>query len=303
MPDEPLRRHTTFRIGGPASAWAEPADLDDLRRVAEWSRRAAAPLVLLGEGSNLLVHDDGLDAVAVSLSAAAFRRCALEEGGRLRVGCGLSLGGLLRTTCQWGLSGCEFLSGIPGTVGGSLVMNAGGGRAEACDAPDLAERPIRHIGELVESVLLMTPDGDLRRIGREALTFGYRSSNLHGGILLETVLTLTPADPSVVQDRVQQYFRYKRRTQDLVRPSAGCVFRNPPGDSAGRLIEASGLKGRRVGGASVSPIHANFIINDGGAMAADVLALIEIVQETVAREHGVRLEPELIVIGGRRYGS
>ncbi len=305
---EPMRRHTTFRIGGPATAWVEPADLDDLRRVAEWSRRASLPIFLTGEGSNLLVLDGGLDAIVVSLGGSAFRQWSLEED-RLRVGCGMTLGGLLRTTCQLGLSGCEFLSGIPGTVGGSLVMNAGGGRmapsarggTSAASAPDAGRletsRPVRHIGELVESVMLMTVDGDLQRLDRDRLQFAYRSSNLRSGVLLETLLRLERQDQAIVQHRVQQYFQHKRSTQELGRPSAGCIFKNSAGVPAGRLIEASGLKGRRVGGAAVSSVHANFIINDGEATAADVLALVEMVRETVARDHGVQLELELIVVG------
>ncbi|MBI5367964.1 MAG: UDP-N-acetylmuramate dehydrogenase [Planctomycetes bacterium] len=275
--DELLARHTTFRIGGPARCFLQPATVEELAEMLAACRAAGLVPRFLGGGANLLVRDEGVD-VAVSLRR--FRRFAVA-GERVDAGAGLTFMALIQRTRDLGLAGLEKLVGIPGSVGGVLFMNAGGKHGE--------------VGDAVASITVADTDGHVRVLRREEAGFAYRRSGLAGLIVLEGRFQLTPGDPAALRATSRAVHEEKERTQPLSTPSAGCTFKNPPGDKAGRLIEAAGLKGRRVGGASVSLRHANFVVNDAGASAADVLDLIEIVRAVVKDRFGVELELEVQV--------
>lgn len=250
--DEPLARHTTFRIGGPADVLVEPRDEEELAGVLRLAAREGVPLRILGGGANLLVRDEGVRGAVVRLTGLNCRR-------RNRVQAGFPLPRLVRQTLEEGLGGLEPLAGVPGTVGGAVRMNAGG----------------RHgtFGDVVRFVEILTPSGERRRLTRDEAGFRYRGSALDGNLVVAVELDLRPDAGAAA--RFASLLEEKRRTQPLDLPSAGCVFKNPPGGAAGRLIEECGLKGARSGAARVSPLHANFIVNEGGATAADVLRLID----------------------------
>jgi UDP-N-acetylmuramate dehydrogenase len=274
-----MERHTTFRIGGPAKIFYEPEQVDELsetlRRFAEQGER----VYILGAGSNLLVRDEGVAGAVIALRKGAGFRDVKIEGCCVTAGAGVPLARLVKMASEAGLSGLEALVGIPGTVGGAARMNAGG----------------RHgnIGPMVQSALVMKPDGAVERMPREKLVFGYRTSNLKETIVLELELSLKEDQREAVVERTRAIYEEKKKSQPLFEPSAGCVFKNPPGQSAGALIDKAGLKGTAVGGAVVSEKHANFIVNRGGATASDVLKLIEIVRERVRNQFNTALELEV----------
>lgn len=295
--DEPMRLHTSFHIGGPAQIWAEPADREELRRLVALAQMEELPVTMIGGGANLLVRDTGIPGVVINLNSPAFRQ-AVIEGTTVTVGAGVGLDRVLALTREAGLAGCEFLTGIPGRVGGSVRMNAG------------TRAPLHHgvtgwdgaggfraMSDVVTRITVLRHDGTLALLPAEAIGFGYRRSGLNGDIVLEATLALTQDDPSQIADRCAALMAYKRATQDLSAPSAGCIFKNPRGrQAAAWLIDRAGLKGLRVGDAVISPRHANFIINAGAAKASDVLALIDAVQYKVLQEHGVLLELEVQVM-------
>ena len=277
---EPMARHCTWRAGGLAERFFEPADLDDLLAYLR-AAPATEPLTWVGLGSNLLVRDGGITGTVISTSGGL---AAIEwlDDNRLRVGCGAACAKVARLAAQRGLGGGEFLAGIPGTVGGALAMNAGAFGGE--------------IWSLVEAVEILDRSGRLQ--AREAASFrvGYRSVTL--GVEEWFVAgTLRLAVDEDAARKVRAMVARRNETQPLGLPSCGSTFKNPPGDFAGRLIEAAGLKGARLGGAYVSPKHANFIINDGSASAADIEGLMEQVRATVRDRCGVWLESEVRVVG------
>lgn len=280
---EPLRRHTTFRIGGPAEFFVTVEDPAELSALLSVVREASLPLRVLGNGSNLLVADEGVPGVVAVLGGSlAGRRI---EGDRVMAGGGYSLPRLAMECARRGLGGLEFACAIPGTVGAGLVINAGA-----------------HGGELrrvVAAARVMWPDGREEVLQAEALGLGYRTSALldTGAIVTGVELRLAPAHPDALMERVRRYLEHRRATQPAGVPSAGSIFKNPPGDHAGRLIEAAGCKGWRQGDAQVSPTHANFIVNLGHATAQDVLALARRVRDQVQDRFGVRLEPEIRLWG------
>jgi len=282
---EPLARHTTWRVGGPARRLYLPADLEDLAACLR-ALPPQEPLLWLGLGSNLLVRDGGFPGTVVA-TAACLRALEHRGGGLVRAEAGVACPKLARWCARRGLAGAEFFAGIPGTLGGALAMNAGafGGETWA----------------LVEAVETLDRRGRLRRRGPEAFRVGYREvRGPEGEWFVAVWLRLRPAGPgerAAVEARIRELLARRAATQPLGQPSCGSVFRNPPGDHAARLIEAAGLKGRRRGGAQVSERHANFIVNTGEATAADIEGLIREVQETVARVHGVRLVPEVHIVG------
>ncbi|RMD80253.1 MAG: UDP-N-acetylmuramate dehydrogenase, partial [Gammaproteobacteria bacterium] len=282
---EPLARHTTWRVGGPARRLYLPADLEDLCACLR-SLPEEEPLLWLGLGSNLLVRDGGFPGTVLA-TAGALRGLARQGVGRVRVEAGVPCPKLARWCAREGLAGAEFFAGIPGTVGGALAMNAGafGGETWA----------------LVEAVETVDRRGRLRRRPPEDFQVGYREVRGPAGEWFAAAwLRLRPAGPGereALEGRMRALLARRAATQPMGEPSCGSVFRNPPGDHAARLIEAAGLKGRRRGGARVSERHANFIVNTGSATAADIEALIREVQETVARVHGVRLLPEVRIVG------
>lgn len=284
-PDEPLRRHTTWRIGGAAEVFVSPVDIADLEALIEFGRRSGFPLHVLGFGSNVLVPDEGVRGIVVCLRRAAdWVRFDVAE---VSVGAGFSLPKLVWLCARKGLAGLEGLAGVPGSIGGALCMNAG--------------TPQASIGDVTLEVLAVAREGGGReRLPAAAMGFGYRTSRLQRGdlIALSARLRLRPGDRAQLEQAVRDANRRRRETQPLEYPSAGSVFKNPPGDHAGRLIEAAGCKGLTYGRAQVSERHANFIINMGGATAMEVLRLMAVVHRRVGDAFGVRLEPEVRLLGG-----
>jgi len=280
--DEPLSRHTTFRVGGPADAIVWPTTVAGVGAVLRLCAARGWPCRALGEGSNLLVRDGGFRGV---LLATTHLRTLEREGPHgVRVGAGVPTGHLLLTATTWELGGLEFLAGIPGSVGGGIVMNAG--------------TPEGELKDVVAEVVTVLSDGGRRVRDGAACGFGYRRSALLAGeIVVEARLALTPRPRAAIEAATQAVREQRRAKEPHGVASAGSVFRNPTGDYAGRLLEQCGLKGRRVGEAEVSPVHANWIVNHGHARAADILQLIEACREAVAVRFGVTLELEIKVVG------
>jgi UDP-N-acetylmuramate dehydrogenase len=281
--DVPMARRTTLRIGGPADAWFEPRDVDTLARVVAGCAERGLPLTALGGGTNLLVRDGGIRGVVV----ATRNLRALERIGDtgVRVQAGVSTGKLLSEATRWELGGVEFLGGVPGSVGGGLVMNAG-----------------TYLGELEDVTVDVTSvrlaDGAIVVRDNAACPFGYRSSALpRDEIVVEARLELAPRPRADIEADVRALRDRRTEREPKKVGNAGSIFKNPPDDYAGRLIEAANLKGTRVGGAECSPVHANWLVNTGDATAADMLALIDIVRAKVREVHGVELELEVKVIG------
>lgn len=278
--NEPLAHYTTWRIGGPADLFVRPAREEEFDFCLDFARQKGLPLHILGNGSNLLVRDGGVRGLV--LQTRAWRRVEVE-GQYIKACAGALLPPLLTLAARQGLSGLEFAAGIPATLGGALVMNAG--------------TPEGSLGDIVREVEVINVTGR-RCLKREEITFGYRFCSLHGaGLVLTVLLALTPADPFYIKEQVRVNIARRRTRQPLEWPNAGSVFKNPPGLHAGRLIELAGAKGWQVGDAQVSTKHANFIVNLGRATAADVLELIARVQEAVARNFGINLEMEIEVWG------
>lgn len=279
---EPLARHTSFRIGGPADVLVQPASVEELAQVVRAAAAERQPLTVLGAGSNLLVGDGGIRGLVVKLGAG-FRRVAWTACG-VTAGAAAQIGKLARGAVDRGLSGLEFAEGIPGTVGGALFMNAGAYGGE--------------VGPTVTSVGGVTADGSVETIAGARLAFRYRRVDLPAGFLVTSVsFRLTPAAPEAVGRRLGQLRDRRVASQPQGLANAGSIFKNPPGEFAGRLIEAAGLKGWRVGRAHFSERHANFIVNDGGAWATDVQALMAEAQRAVWERSGVWLEPEIKLVG------
>ena len=276
----PLRDHTSYRIGGPADALVSPADVDDLARLVRQARRVGAPLFALG-GTNVLVRDGGIRGVVVSLSHLDAIKD--EPGIGLYAEAGIGMPALMQQAARRGLGGLEWAAGIPGTLGGCVAMNAGTRLGEMSTA--------------VQSVRVVTPAGRIKDYPRSALTFSYRRTRLPPGIVAGVWLRLSHAPPGEISAAVKAYLRYRKATQPLTEPNAGCVFKNPPGQSAGALIERAGLKGSRMGDAQVSERHGNFIVNRGRARSADAIALIRKVKRIVKARCGVVLELEQKIVG------
>lgn len=288
--DVPLSRFSTIQIGGNARYFAEPTCLAELQTLLNFSREERLPILGIGKGSNILFPDEGFPGLAITFIHFESERvvCDLDQNA-VTVSSGVNLYRLALATRDAGLGGTEFLSHIPGTVGGALVMNAGFSRFPGQKM---------EIGDYVQEVTAMTPEGDLRRLGQQDLHFGYRKSSLEGLIVLEARLKLFRSRKEEIQAEIQANFDYRNRVQDLRYPSAGSVFKNPGSKqgSSGQLIEKVGLKGKRLGGAMISDRHANFIVNRGGATASEVRELIALAQEKVLAAFGVHLEPEVRII-------
>ena len=280
--DEPMSRHTSWRVGGPAETFFVPASVEDLAAFLA-ALDADTPLFWLGVGSNLLVRDSGLPGVVISATKILRTLQRLDEY-RVLAGAGLPCTQLARQCVRWQLGPSEFFAGIPGTVGGALAMNAGAHGGETW--------------ERVESVTTMHRSGAVRTRAPQDYTVAYRSvSGPENEWFLDATLRF---DPDVVpsMENMKAMLERRRKTQPLGLPSCGSVFRNPPGDYSARLIEAAGLKGHRIGGAEVSTKHANFIINRDDATASDIEHLIEHVQQTVLDVHGIKLVHEVRIVGG-----
>lgn len=288
--NEPMNRHTTFRIGGPADIFVSPESPDDLRRVIVFAKENGLPVTTVGGGSNLLVRDDGIRGVTVHLSGPYFTRF-YASGASVISGASLSLNSFLRFLANNGLTGLESLYGVPGALGGAIVRNAG------VRLPDGNDRWCR-ISDFIREVKVMDLSGYEKNLVKDEIAFGYRESGLCGYVVMSARFEFQNEGISGCEAMLSAAFNRKRKAQDLSWPSAGCVFKNPEGGglSAGALIESCGLKGRTIGGAAVSATHANFIVNRGGATAADVLALIESVRREVRVKHGIELELEVEVV-------
>lgn len=281
---EPLSRHTTLQIGGPAECMLYPADVDDVRTALVYCRQHGIPCTVLGFGSNVLVPDQGLPGLVLRTKPALdFIRF---EGDQVRVGAGASVARLVGQASRRSLSGVEGLAGVPGSVGGALVMNAGTRAGQ--------------IGNIVQWVSVMDVDGECRQWSADELQFSYRSSRFQKEthwLITEALLQLEPDDREAIRRRVSEALTYRSRTQPLHLPNAGSVFKNPPGDAAGRLVEVAACKGLRYGDAQVSELHANWIVNVGRATAEHVLTLMMTVRQRVFEATGVSLEPEIRLLG------
>lgn len=282
--NEPLSQHTTWKVGGPADLFIYPRSKVELERAMKIVGKHGYPWRVIGRGSNLLVRDGGIRGVVFKIGEGL--DALTIDGTRVVAGGGCSLVRLSRQTAKQGLTGMEFAEGIPGTVGGAVCMNAGAHGSE--------------MSRVLTSAEVLLDSGERVVFSNEELGFRYRTSVLQEnvkGIVTEASFQLAFGDPQQIASEIARYRGRRKQTQPLQYPCAGSVFRNPPGDHAGRLIEASGLKGYRVGDAEVSTQHANFIINRGRATAADVLALIDHIVQTVQERFGVRLKTEVQVVG------
>jgi UDP-N-acetylmuramate--alanine ligase len=282
--EEPLAPKTTMRVGGAARVYAEPAGVADLQSLLRAAAARSVKVFLLGRGSNLIVPDEGVHGLVIALTHEAWADFTPQADGRVWVGAGLRLKNLCGLAAKAGLTGFEFLEGIPGSVGGALRMNAGamGG----------------WIFDVVEEVQLMSLGGELTHVPRAAMQITYRHcAELEDAIALGARLRpAAPAAAAEISRQIDVYRKIRHESQPR-EPSAGCIFRNPAGLSAGRLIDECGLKGERSGGAEVSPVHANFIVNHGAASAADVLTLIRRVRARVWEHRRVDLWPEVVLYG------
>ncbi|MBI4560733.1 MAG: UDP-N-acetylmuramate dehydrogenase [Candidatus Rokubacteria bacterium] len=279
---EPLSFHTSLRLGGPADIFIIPQDVDDIRHALSFAEKEPLPLEVIGGGNNLLVKDRGVRGVVLKLEGCLGR---VEFHGEEAVaGAGASLSALIREAMARSLGGIECLVGIPATIGGALAMNAG--------TPDGV------IGDFVSAAYFLYPDGTLGELKPAPTAFAYRSFSFPtGAILIGGRLRLQRRPQADIQCEIKQRLKQKKSTQPLALASAGCVWKNPSGDHAGRLVEKVGLKGKRMNGAEISAKHANFIVNRGGATAADVLALMQLMRERVFAQFGITLEPEIQIIG------
>ncbi len=282
--DEPMSRHTSFRIGGPARRMAFPERGEQLVLLMGFAEDCGARPLVIGNGTNLLAPDERLDRLVVNTSAMS--RVELgPEPRTIRAEAGVSLARLADFACKQGLTGLEFAHGIPGTLGGAVCMNAGAYDGE--------------MKQVVQSVTLLFPEEGVRTLSCEEMDFGYRHSLLSGrpdAVVLSAVLRLAEGEEAEIREKMRSLMARRKASQPLEYPSAGSTFKRPTGYFAGTLIDQCGLKGLTVGGAQVSEKHAGFVINLGGATCADVTELIRQVQERVWTEKGVRLEPEVKII-------
>jgi len=292
--DEPMRRRTTFGIGGPADAYAMVADVDELTLLVRGANQRSLPWRVVGKGSNLLVRDGGIRGIVIN-PAPYMRAVEVEEDGAvdeiiITAQAGLSLPALCRLALANGWAGMNFALGIPGSVGGAISMNAGS--AEGC------------IADVLKTVTLLDRQAKRITVATDKITWAYR----HAGwpldsIIVEGTVKLQAADKQQLKREARQWVMARKRRQPA-EPSAGCFFKNPsPHNPAGRLIDQAGLKGQRLGKAAVSRRHANFIVNLGGASAGDVLTLVRLIQTTVADRFGIALEPEVVILGEEGYAQ
>jgi len=280
--DEPMELHTSFRIGGPADLFVGPADLDDLTSALEVLKERRVPVLLVGAGTNMLVKDGGVRGAVISLRE--MKRMERRGSSTIYADCGALLSGLVMKSVSWELSGLEFAVGIPGSVGGAVIMNAGAHGSS--------------ISDVISRVEMVHSDGSVHVVDARELMFSYRSCDVgEGRIITGVEFSLQQEESGAIKERIEKHLAWRRENQPLKHPSAGSVFKNPPDVSAGKLIDDLGLKGKTVGGAQVSETHANFIVNIRGAAAQDVLDLIVGVRDQVSREYGIDLELEIRVVG------
>ncbi len=281
--NEPMRRHTSWRIGGPAEFFIEPRDIEETQKCIMLANSLNLPLTVIGNGTNLLVRDSGLPGLTMKIGRGLKKIRVLEQV--IIAEAGAALPAVANTARECGLGGFAWSAGIPGTIGGAVIMNAGANGGE--------------ISELIKSVKVINSKGQILELAKEQLGFAYRTSALQGSdlVVVEAAFQCWHADREVIQKQMQAFLEKRAAAQPLGYPNAGSVFKNPPGDSAGRLIEMAGFKGMRVGNAEVSTKHANWIVNLGGATADDVLTLIDMIREKVKEKFNVALQLEVRVLG------
>lgn len=283
--DEPLAKHTWLEIGGPADLFLVPASKEDVVTALAFCHAEGLPVTVLGSGSNVLVGDKGIRGAVIAIHKTLdYLRV---DGDHVRAGAGVSVPKLVVDLLKEGFTGMEGLGGIPGSLGGAVIMNAGAYGTE--------------IFEFITDVELVR-QGKAVTLSRDQIHYTYRGTDLTNDIILEVGFRFERGDVDAAKQRRKELLAKRKSSQPLDRPNAGSIFKNPPGDYAGRLIEASGLKGFRMGNAVVSEKHANFLVNDGGATATDMMGLIEHVRETVAKDHGVTLELEVKLLGEGFHG-
>ena len=283
LTDEPMSRHTTFRTGGPADIYIEPSGVEELKQVLDICREENVAYTIIGNGSNLLVGDGGYRGVLISFGKP-FAQVTIE-GAQVRTGAGALLSAVAKQVLNASLTGFEFAAGIPGTIGGAVVMNAGAYGGELC--------------QVLREATVLTPEGEVKTLPTEELGLGYRTSCVqkNGYIVLEAVLQLQPGSADDIRAVMDALASKRREKQPLEYPSAGSTFKRPEGHFAGRLIQDAGLRGFRVGGAQVSEKHCGFVINRDHATSADILSLCRQVQEKVKAQFGVELELEVKLLG------
>ncbi|MDY6790946.1 MAG: UDP-N-acetylmuramate dehydrogenase [Thermodesulfobacteriota bacterium] len=293
--DEPMSRHTHFKVGGPADAFVAPENREDLAQLVVWAGSKGIPWLIVGDGTNLLVKDHGIRGIVVVLTKCTEKISKKAENKRevfITAPAGVKLQELCSFAIKRGLGGMKYAVGIPGSVGGAISMNAGTAYGSTAD--------------VLDDVLIMLPDGQTRGINKIEIDFSYRNLSFRKNIgtdkdraiILEGSFRLYPFDSATLEKEAQEILRMRKKKQPINLPSAGSFFKNPPqGKSAGRLIEQAGLKGKIIGGAQVSPKHANFIINTERASASDILRLMEFVQQTVFKTFNIELEPEVKIVG------
>lgn len=281
---EPLRAHTTFRIGGPARYYLVPENEEEIREALDFAREKGYSFYIIGKGSNILFCDEGYDGVIIEIGRG-FDHILCREDGTVTAEAGIAMSSMAAKLAAAGLTGFEFAGGIPGTLGGGIAMNAGayGGEIKDC----------------IRKVKVLTPEGGIRVLDQEELQLGYRTSVIQKSsyLVLKGEFAFHKDKAEAIQARMRELNQRRRDKQPLEYPSAGSTFKRPEGFFAGKLIEDAGLKGYRVGDAQVSEKHCGFVINRGEATAADVAQLIREVQEKVKEQFGVMLEPEVRMIG------
>jgi UDP-N-acetylmuramate dehydrogenase len=293
---EPMSRHTSLRVGGPAEAFVTPENVEDLETLVKWSWDRKLSYVIIGKGTNLLIKDDGIHGIAIALTKC-LKKIDQTDLNNDEVIVTVMAGVNLKTLCSYalkqGLEGMNFALGIPGTVGGGIVMNAGTSHGS--------------MENVLKTINVLLPTGEIRRIKKESLDFGYRklswNPELTDGFRDQTVILdgqfcLYRSDPELLKKTAREIIRTRKKRQPIGRPSAGCFFKNPAsGETAGQLIEKAGLKGKSIGGAQISSKHANFFINRQKASATDFLELMDLVQKVVLEKFNVHLESEVKIVG------
>ncbi|MBN2020760.1 MAG: UDP-N-acetylmuramate dehydrogenase [Sedimentisphaerales bacterium] len=274
----PLAKETWYGLGGPADYFIKPQSIEQLQEVVKRCNENNLPIYVLGFGSNLLVADEGVKGAVIQLKTESFSQMNFDKDF-VTAGAGVELGRLLFTCARKGLSGLEPLSGIPGSMGGSVRMNAGGNFGD--------------IGAVVESVTLMDKDGKIFQKSKPELQFDYRKTNITTKFILEAKINLTSGNPDQITRNIKEIWVFKKNNQPLNTINSGCIFKNPRGLSAGALIDRTGLKGLSMGGAVVSEKHANFIIAQKGCTSKDVIRLIDLVREKVTKQFNIELELEI----------
>ena len=279
---EPMAKHTTFRVGGEVAVYVKVTEKEQLQALIRYFAKLSEPYFVLGKGSNLLVGDKGYDGIVLDVTGMDAIRM---EGNRIYAQAGASLPVVASFAAKNGLSGLEFAAGIPGTIGGAVVMNAGAYDGE--------------MKQVVTSVHVLSPEGEEMELDNDTMEFGYRTSIIKDRpfVVEEVVLSLTPGDPEEIRKKGEEFNKRRREKQPLEYPSAGSTFKRPEGYFAGKLIMDAGLRGYRIGGAQVSEKHCGFLINVGNASAADISELMDEITERVKKQFGVSLEPEIVRLG------